>query len=113
RRSCAATAASSPWPLPAEPAPLREPVAGRAPTPRAERQAAGTPSASPTRCGTPAGMHGSAWPGRDTAWTFLAPMEGVTDPAFRELIARRPGVGVVCTEFVRIAATGLGAKYLR
>jgi len=53
------------------------------------------------------------WPGSSTAWTFLAPMEGVTDPAFRELIARRPGVGVVCTEFVRIASSGLGAKYLR
>src|SRR5262245_8486938 len=58
---------------------------------------------------TPAPM----WPGAQIAWTFLAPMEGVTHPAFRELIARRPGVGVVCTEFVRIAATGLGAKDLR
>jgi tRNA-dihydrouridine synthase B len=58
-------------------------------------------------------MHGSVWPGKETAWTFLAPMEGVTDPAFRRLIAARSGVGVVCTEFVRIAATGLGAKYLR
>lgn len=58
-------------------------------------------------------MHGSHWPGRKNAWTFLAPMEGITDPAFRELIARRPGVGVVCTEFVRIAATGLGAKHLQ
>jgi tRNA-dihydrouridine synthase B len=53
------------------------------------------------------------WPGADRAWTFLAPMEGVTHPAFRALIARRGGVGVVCTEFVRIAATGLGAKFLR
>lgn len=53
------------------------------------------------------------WPGAERAWTFLAPMEGITHPAFRALIARRGGVGVVCTEFVRIAATGLGAKYLR
>jgi tRNA-dihydrouridine synthase B len=53
------------------------------------------------------------WPGAERAWTFLAPMEGVTHPAFRELIARRAGIGVVCTEFVRIAATGLGPKYLR
>ena len=58
-------------------------------------------------------MHGTSWPGRETAWTFLAPMEGITDPAFRQLIAARPGVGVVCTEFVRIASTGLGAKFLR
>ncbi len=53
------------------------------------------------------------WPGAEKAWTFLAPMEGVTHPAFRELIARRAGIGVVCTEFVRIAATGLGPKHLR
>ena len=39
-------------------------------------------------------------------------MEGVTHPAFRALIARRPGVGVVCTEFVRISATGIGERHL-
>jgi len=54
-----------------------------------------------------------SWPGAEIAWTFLAPMEGVTHPAFRALIARRPGVGVVCTEFVRIASTGLGERHLR
>jgi nifR3 family TIM-barrel protein len=53
------------------------------------------------------------WPGAEIAWTFLAPMEGVTHPAFRALIARRPGVGVVCTEFVRIASTGIGERHLR
>jgi tRNA-dihydrouridine synthase B len=53
------------------------------------------------------------WPGAEKAWTFLAPMEGVTHPAFRALIARRRGVGVVCTEFVRIAATGIGERHLR
>ena len=58
-------------------------------------------------------MSSDAWPGAQTARTFLAPMEGITHPAFRALIARRPGVGVLCTEFVRIASTGLGAKYLR
>jgi tRNA-dihydrouridine synthase B len=40
-------------------------------------------------------------------------MEGVTHPAFRALLARRPGLGVVCTEFVRIAATGIGERHLR
>jgi tRNA-dihydrouridine synthase B len=53
------------------------------------------------------------WPGAEIAWTFLAPMEGVTHPAFRALIARRAGVGVVCTEFVRIASTGIGERHLR
>lgn len=53
------------------------------------------------------------WPCEGNAWTFLAPMEGVTHPAFRALIARRPGVGVVCTEFVRIAAVPVGDRYLR
>ncbi len=54
-----------------------------------------------------------SWPGSEKAWTFLAPMEGVTHPPFRALIAQRAGIGVVCTEFVRIAATGLGSKFLR
>jgi tRNA-dihydrouridine synthase B len=54
-----------------------------------------------------------AWPGAEKAWTFLAPMEGVTHPAFRALIARRPGVGVVCTEFVRIASSGIGERHLK
>lgn len=40
-------------------------------------------------------------------------MEGVTHPAFRALIAARPGVGVVCTEFVRIASGGLSREALR
>lgn len=34
--------------------------------------------------------------------TMLAPMEGVTHPGYRDLIASYGGVGVVCTEFVRI-----------
>lgn len=58
-------------------------------------------------------MFGPIWPGAERAWTFLAPMEGITHPAFRALIAARPGLGVVCTEFVRICSTGLGAKHLR
>lgn len=54
-----------------------------------------------------------SWPGAARAWTFLAPMEGITHPAFRALIAARPGLGVVCTEFVRIAGSGLGRDALR
>lgn len=45
--------------------------------------------------------------------TMLAPMEGVTHPLFRELTARRGGVGVVCTEFVRISNSPLGPEALR
>ncbi len=40
-------------------------------------------------------------------------MEGVTHPAFRAAVARRPGVGVVCTEFVRISSAGIGERHLR
>jgi tRNA-dihydrouridine synthase B len=40
-------------------------------------------------------------------------MEGVTHPPFRAMIAARPGVGVVCTEFVRIVESGLGEKFLK
>lgn len=35
--------------------------------------------------------------------TMLAPMEGVSHPLFRQIIAERGGLGVVCTEFVRVA----------
>ncbi|MFW5877142.1 MAG: tRNA dihydrouridine synthase [Myxococcota bacterium] len=42
--------------------------------------------------------------------TFLAPMEGVTHPTFRALTVERGGVGMVCTEFVRIARGPLSPK---
>lgn len=44
--------------------------------------------------------------------TLFAPMEGVTHPILRELIARRGGVGAVCTEFVRVTANPLGRAIL-
>ncbi len=40
-------------------------------------------------------------------------MEGVTHAGFRHLIAGRPGLGVVCTEFVRIAGVPLNPAHLR
>lgn len=45
--------------------------------------------------------------------TLFAPMEGVTHPILRELIARRGGVGIVCTEFVRVTANPLGRAILK
>ena len=45
--------------------------------------------------------------------TALAPMEGVTHPLFRGLIARRGGVGLLCTEFVRISRAPISGKALR
>ncbi|MFW6049622.1 MAG: tRNA dihydrouridine synthase [Myxococcota bacterium] len=42
--------------------------------------------------------------------TVLAPMEGVTHPIFRELVAEGGGVGMVCTEFVRIGRGPLDPK---
>ena len=42
--------------------------------------------------------------------TVLAPMEGVTHPTFRRLVAEGGGVGLVCTEFVRISRAPLTAK---
>lgn len=44
--------------------------------------------------------------------TMFAPMEGVTHPILRELIASRGGVGVVCTEFVRVTSNPLGKSVL-
>lgn len=45
--------------------------------------------------------------------TFLAPMEGVTHPLLREYLASRGGIGVVCTEFVRVTSHPLGKKILK
>lgn len=45
--------------------------------------------------------------------TLFAPMEGVTHPILRELVARRGGVGVVCTEFVRVTSNPLGRAILK
>lgn len=53
---------------------------------------------------------------REFPWsprTLLAPMEGVTHPLLRELVAARGGVGVVCTEFVRVTAHPLAPSQLR
>ena len=44
---------------------------------------------------------------------MLAPMEGVSHPTFRRLIAERGGVGVVCTEFVRVSRAPLSPVALR
>ena len=43
---------------------------------------------------------------------MLAPMEGVTHPEFRAIMAERGGVGIVCTEFVRISRAPLSVKAL-
>lgn len=45
--------------------------------------------------------------------TMLAPMEGVTHPLLREMFAERGGVGVLCTEFVRITANPLSRATLK
>ncbi len=49
------------------------------------------------------------WPER----TLLAPMEGLTHPTLRALMADAGGVGVVCTEFVRVTKTPLGSRLVR
>ena len=42
--------------------------------------------------------------------TLLAPMEGVTHPGYRDLVASYGGVGVVCTEFVRITRASVNRR---
>jgi len=44
--------------------------------------------------------------------TMLAPMEGVTHPALRAIIAQNGGLGAVSTEFVRIGRSPPSARYL-
>ena len=43
----------------------------------------------------------------------LAPMEGVTNAAVREVLASYGPVGLVCTEFVRISGGRISRSYLR
>jgi len=42
----------------------------------------------------------------------LAPMEGVTNAAVREVLASYGPIGLVCTEFVRISGGGISRSYL-
>ncbi len=44
---------------------------------------------------------------------FLAPMEGITDPLFREVVIPLGGVAGACTEFVRISASALPSRVIR
>jgi tRNA-dihydrouridine synthase B len=44
--------------------------------------------------------------------TMLAPMEGVTHPELRAILAELGGIGVVSTEFVRIGRGPLSARHL-
>ncbi|HEX2875957.1 MAG TPA: tRNA-dihydrouridine synthase family protein [Polyangiaceae bacterium] len=44
--------------------------------------------------------------------TVLAPMEGVTNAAVREVLASYGPVGLVCTEFVRISGEKISRQYL-
>ncbi len=43
---------------------------------------------------------------------MLAPLEGVSHAALRAMVAERGGVGIVCTEFVRVSAAPLSARAL-
>ncbi len=45
--------------------------------------------------------------------TLLAPMEGVTNPTFRALMAARGGLGMLCTEFVRVSRAPVAVATLR
>ncbi len=44
---------------------------------------------------------------------MLAPMEGVGHPEFRRMMAERGGLGIVCTEFVRVSRAPLAPRSLR
>ena len=45
--------------------------------------------------------------------TMLAPMEGVTDLTIRTALGRMGGIGILCTEFVRISGNVLSAKTVK
>lgn len=44
---------------------------------------------------------------------MLAPMEGITHPDMRDAVAALGGVGIVCTEFVRISRAEISPERLR
>ncbi len=44
---------------------------------------------------------------------FLAPMEGITDAVFRDVVIPLGGIGGACTEFVRISANPVPEKVIR
>lgn len=44
---------------------------------------------------------------------LLAPMEGITDQVFRDLVIGLGGVGGACTEFIRISNSAMSAKVVR
>ena len=44
---------------------------------------------------------------------FLAPMEGITDPVFRDMVIGLGGVGGAITEFIRISVSAMSAKVVR
>jgi nifR3 family TIM-barrel protein len=44
---------------------------------------------------------------------LLAPMEGITDPVFRDLVIALGGVGGACSEFIRISVSAMSAKVVR
>ncbi|MCO4761179.1 MAG: tRNA-dihydrouridine synthase family protein [Myxococcales bacterium] len=57
----------------------------------------------------------SGWHTHPFPWahpTLLAPMEGVSHPTFRKLMAERGGIGMLCTEFVRITDQRINPRAL-
>lgn len=71
-------------------------------------RAAGSSAAGPSAAEARRALARGEWP-----WgppTLLAPMEGLTHPALRRLLAARGGIGVVCTEFVRITSQPVSEK---
>ncbi len=44
---------------------------------------------------------------------LLAPMEGITDAVFRDLVISLGGVGGACTEFIRISNSAMSVKVVR
>jgi len=78
-------------------------------------QVQSTQSGTREDCALPRGDRSGPGPAFDAPYPplFLAPMEGVTHPLFRRLVADRGGIDVLCTEFVRVSRAPLSPKALR
>jgi nifR3 family TIM-barrel protein len=78
--------------------------------PAAEGVAAAVPdAAAPLRIVGRDPRRALSFPGR----LLLAPMEGVTDQLFRDLVIALGGVGGACSEFIRISSSAMSARVVR
>lgn len=72
-----------------------------------------SPSSPVLPCPEPLVLRGRGRPLAVPAGAWLAPMEGITDRVFRDLVIGLGGVGAACSEFIRVAASPVPCRVVR